>query len=138
MTAVIRNAVVFGILWTSLNPLLAAPAANEEACVSEYERKGGALVQVDPGSFNKGIPYEFDSCGRIGCGGTLDLKGIVQKDGRVRDVVITSNAYGSGGRPDAARAEIFRKWFTGAMRYQPPKLNGKPVCIIRGWRYVFE
>ena len=83
-------------------------------------------VRVDPDVQQQKLiqsvqPVYPDVARQVGIEGTVRLKIIIAKDGRVRDLKVLS------GEPVLVNAstEAVRKW-----RYQPMVIDGKPVSVV--------
>jgi len=126
--------VRFALLLVSAS---AANAAIAGTCTTpidskEFDKRGGKLVhetQIDLTN----LPDNF-FCDRFACYGAVQFSGLIDQSGKVRDLKVVTNTWDD--RPTEHAAFIRQRAL--AVRYRPPRLNGRPVCLKMEWRYLFK
>ena len=113
-------------------PAVALPASADK-CVSSltYQEKGGDLDKL---AIPEEVPDDVERCTLPACRVEADIKMVVDKDGSARDVVVTM-ADDASARSDG-RAEALRSWLSN-LRFEPPKLGVKRVCVSLEWSFWF-
>jgi hypothetical protein len=118
------------LLVMECGPVLAAPVCRSKIDIKNYIRKGGLLTHA-----NKEPTYEFPPnffCDRLGCFGDIDFSFLIDETGRVSNVSIMKNTWKID--PDY-HASIVMPHIV-KMRYAPPRLGDKPVCVLGKLHYV--
>lgn len=109
---------------TEPEPLPEAPPVTSEP--EEPARNAGVYPVVPPGGtqprvISRVVPNYPSSARARGIEGTVVLRAIVHRDGRVSDVEVLRDIGGAAG--DAA-AEAVRRW-----RFKPATVNGEPIDV---------
>jgi hypothetical protein len=129
-----RALVRFALFLVSASAANAAIAGTCTASIGykEFDRRGGKIVhetQIDLTN----LPYDF-FCDRPACTGVVRFSGLIDQSGKVRDLRVVTNTWDY--RP--AKHAAFIRDRALAVRYRPPRLNGRPVCVKMVWRYLLK
>ena len=114
-----------------------APALAQECArvvsMKAFKRHGGKLVRQEPKVVSLGLPPYGFFCHPVTCFGAVTIAGIVRADGAPRQLKVVENTWTSRS---VLHARVSR-WIVSNWRYNPPALDGRPVCVKRTWRIDF-
>jgi hypothetical protein len=107
---------------------LSATTAQALVCIplDKYRKSGGKLVHIT--NLDMTIPPAY-VCNFSPCFGRVDMNGVVDKTGAVRGLKVTGNSWAV--YPTEMARLVWAK--QNVVRYAPPTLNGKPVCVGMRW-----
>ena len=130
MTPITRAAALF--LFAFAQPAFAQSSCPLTVDRAEFESKGGKLVEVRQMNIGD-VPHRRFYCGILNCNGGVDFSGYIDGDGVVH-VMKTGRNYWK--REPAWHARVVRR-LLARMRYAPPSMNGRPVCVRMSWPIIF-
>jgi hypothetical protein len=116
------------LMFTEAVPALAA--CRSTVGLKDYMDGGGSLVHANKEPVPRKLPFNF-FCDRIACSGTIDFSFLIDEKGRVSNVSIVKNTW----TVDPEYHASFAMSHVTKMRYVPPRLKGKPVCVLGKLRY---
>jgi hypothetical protein len=126
---VIRISVLLVAL--AFGPAVAKTACTKTLDYAEFEKRSGTPVHVTKFDMAH-LPYDF-FCDRLACDGIVEFSGLIDQSGAVRNLRMTANTWDV----DPAEHAAFVRARAMAVRYRPPRIDGKPVCVRMRWRYAF-
>jgi hypothetical protein len=97
--------------------------------VNQYLNRGGKLLHLNRELQFK-IPENF-FCDRVACFGEVELSFLINQAGSVTDVSVIKNSWTAS--PEYHASVITR--YVMKMRYAPPRLGNKPVCVLAKFSY---
>ncbi len=124
------------LLAAMLTIVVSKPASAADRCIDyrEFAREGGKLKHlkgIDGSNMERSLENFF--CDRPACYGTVEFRGVINRNGNVEDLSSMSNSWDD--RP-AQHAKLIQARLAGS-KYAPPKLHGRPVCLKMHWNIVF-
>jgi hypothetical protein len=118
----------------AIAPSNATPLYAAEHCLSSkaFARAKGHLIHLSRINLDS-LPYNF-TCDFVPCFGAVEFKGLVDETGAVRNLKVTKNSW----KHDAEHHASVILARLNQVRYKPPVIRGKPVCVERDWRVEFS
>jgi hypothetical protein len=125
-------ALVTLLLMNSGSSALPASGCRSTVDGKLYLDRGGKLVHLNREPHFK-IPENF-FCDRVACFGEVEFSFLINQAGGVTGVSVIKNTW-------TASPEYHASVITPhvmKMRYAPPRLNNKPVCVLAKFSYTMK